>query len=487
MAVQSPPAFGSWRRKFWPIHSDELRKFLPLLGMKFLVSLNYCILTCMKDAMVVTAQGSSAEVIPVLKGWIVLPIAFLVMLVYSKLSNHFKQTTLFYFTMGGFLSLILLIAFVLYPARDHLSPHASADALLNFFDGRFGHWIAVYRNWIPSFFFVLAELWGGLVIFILFWSFVNQISSVNEAKRTYTLYTAAGDIGTLLTGPVVWHFASRYAHLDFSYTLQSLAVWIVLFGLATMGCYFYLTRFVLTGSLVFAPQKNKLSLLQSLKYIAQSKYLLSIAIMVIGCGLSINMIEVSWKANLKLLHPETIHYQAYMGTVMSAVGLIALLTVFFIGGNTIRSIGWRATATLPPLILGFTGALFFVLLLIKNHLPPLLFGMTPLVLVVTVGAAQNIISKVMKYSFFDPTKEMAFIPLGQEAQTKGKAAIDIIGSRLGKSSAAWIQVGLIDLLGTSSVLSITHYLLPIVLFTIVAWILVIRYVNREFQEAQVET
>jgi len=177
-------SFGPLRRKFWPIHRFELKKLLPLLFMKLFISLNYAILTCMKDAMVVTAQVSGAEVIPVLKGWIVLPVALIATLAYTKLSNHFKQTTLFYFTLSAFLSVILLIAFVLYPNAAQFSPLQSADHLSHLLKGKGTHWVAVYRNWIPSLFFLTAELWGSFVIFMLFWCFMNQISTVGEAKRT---------------------------------------------------------------------------------------------------------------------------------------------------------------------------------------------------------------------------------------------------------------------------------------------------------------
>jgi AAA family ATP:ADP antiporter len=81
-----------WRNRLWPIQAFELKKFLPLIFMKFFISLTYGVLTTMKDAFVVTAKGGGAEVIPVLKGWLVLPMALGATLLYSKLANKFRRS-----------------------------------------------------------------------------------------------------------------------------------------------------------------------------------------------------------------------------------------------------------------------------------------------------------------------------------------------------------------------------------------------------------
>ena len=59
--------FGKWRRTLWPIHNYEIKKLLPMLLMFFFISFNYSVLRNIKDSLIITAPGSSAETIPYLK------------------------------------------------------------------------------------------------------------------------------------------------------------------------------------------------------------------------------------------------------------------------------------------------------------------------------------------------------------------------------------------------------------------------------------
>ena len=86
--------FGKWRRRLWPFHRSEIKKLLPLISIKFLATIIFCILANLKEAMIVTSKGSGAEVIPVLKGWVVLPMAFIMAILYSKLSQKLSKKTL---------------------------------------------------------------------------------------------------------------------------------------------------------------------------------------------------------------------------------------------------------------------------------------------------------------------------------------------------------------------------------------------------------
>jgi AAA family ATP:ADP antiporter len=486
----------TWLQKLWPIQKCELKKFIPLILLKFFISLNYCLFTCMKDSLVVTAKYSGAEVIPVLKGWLVLPISLIAALIYSKLSNVLKRATVFYSIIGFFMAIVCLYSFVLYPHADLISPHRTADWLTAKIGVQYTHWIAVYRHWIHAIFFVTAELWGQIVIYLLFWGFSNHICHTGEAKRTYTLFNAAGDIAPIMTGPIIWIITKHFAGSDFTPTLQALTFLILFCAAIIVSVYWWMNRYVLVDKRFFNPQltkqtvnqKTKLSLMKSIKHICSSKYLLSMAVLVVSCALVINMVEVSWKAHLKLQYPNTADYQAFLGNLLFLVGIVAFITAVFFGGNSLRIFGWRFSAQITPVFFGVSGILFLLFCLFKNHLTSFtnILGLTPLMFIVLFGLFQNVFSKGMKYTFFDATKEMAYIPLDPESKVKGKAAIDMVGSRLGKSGSSWIQIFLIQLAGTGSVLSITPYLIPIVFGVSLYWCYSVNYLGKEISTRERE-
>lgn len=41
----------------------------------------------------------------------------------------------------------------------------------------------IIRNWSFAVFYVMAEMWGSVVASLLFWSFANEVTTVEEAKK----------------------------------------------------------------------------------------------------------------------------------------------------------------------------------------------------------------------------------------------------------------------------------------------------------------
>src|SRR5437868_5380164 len=123
------PSFSRWRNALWPVHHYELKKLIPMLLLFFLINFDYNVLRILKDTLVVTAKSSGAEVIPFIKVWVMFPGAILLTFLFTRLSNRYKRETVFYAMLSIFLGYFLLFITVLYPARDYLHPHATADIL----------------------------------------------------------------------------------------------------------------------------------------------------------------------------------------------------------------------------------------------------------------------------------------------------------------------------------------------------------------------
>ena len=226
--------------------------------------------------------------------------------------------------------------------------------------------------------------------------------------------------------------------------------------------------------------KKKLSIWESFSYLSNSKYLIYIAVLVVAYNLTINMVEIVWKDQLRQLYPSTLEYSRYMNTMTTAVGIIATVTAVFMA-QLIARFGWTKTALITPVIMLLTSAGFFGFMLFPeelSHSVILLTGTTPLAISVFFGASQVCLSKACKFSVFDSTKEMAFIPLGHECKLKGKAAIDGVGSRLGKSGGSFIHTGLLMVFATLS--SSAPYVAAIIIIVIVGWIIATRALGIEF-------
>jgi AAA family ATP:ADP antiporter len=493
MSQTATKEFGKWRSFFWPVHNFELKKLLPMFMLFFFINFNYTILRDTKDSLIVTSSG--AEAIPFLKVWGVLPFAIIFMVIYSKLSNVMSKQKLFMSTIAFFGLFFALFPTLLYPFRETLHPTQLADSLQAWLPSGFAGFVAIFRNWTYSLFYVMSELWGSVAISLLFWGFANDITKVGESKRFYALFGLGANLAMYPSGMLIMKFADFRDHLPkdvdaWGVTLNYTLAAVVIAAAAVIGIYWWINKEVLTDPRFFDPnevkkakkEKPKMSLKESFMFLLRSPYIGCLAILVIGYGIAINLVEVTWKGQLKLAYPNPSDYQKFMGGFSQMTATATIFMMLFVGGNVIRKFGWGVGALITPVVLLITGVGFFSSVIFRESLTGFIamLGTTPLMLAVVFGTAQNFISKSAKYSLFDPTKEMAYIPLDQESKVKGKAAIDVVGARLGKAGGSVIQQVLIVSLG--SLAATTPYIAVILFGIIFAWIFAARNLNKRFNE-----
>lgn len=484
----------------WPIRREELQKFVPMAFVLCLTIFNYNTLKSIKDSLVVPAVG--AEAISFIKVYFVVPAAILFVLLYMRLANLFFLRQI-YMGIGIFyMFFFLLFGFVLYPYQEFFHPDPIVverliGVKLNIFGyvfsfDHFKWFLLLYSKWLYVVFYVLAELWGSSMTFLLFWQFSNQIVPVNQSKRFYPMLNLFGSFGTFVAGAVIQYLSSRQSGIvddgKALYAVQNLLLILTGTAFVILLVVFYIYRNLLNNRDLEKPNnsfsdiKKKLPFIESIKLVLSSRYLGYVVILVLSYGIAMNLLEGPWKAKVRELYPTTNSYVQFMGVINQWNGALAI-AFSLVGVGILRKYSWFAAAIITPVMIFITGVAFFSFVVFDKVTAVVLdrfVSMSPLMVAVLLGAIQNVLSKSSKYGLFDSTKEMTYIPIDDELKSKGKAAVDVIGARLAKSGGAFIQSLLFMLFPAATYTTISPILMIILIVVAIIWIVDVNLLNKEY-------
>ena len=491
--------FGQIQKLIWPIHNYELKKFLPLAFIMFCILFNYTVLRDIKDVLVNNATGGT-NALSFLKLSCVTPIAIRFVISYAKLTTIFKNETVFYLVVTPFLIFYGLFAFFIGPNAEMLHPSKELIQTLHHTYPRLSGFIDIWAYWAYSLFYVLAEIWGSVMISLMFWQFANQIVRMNEAKRFYGMFVVISNIALIISGQVV-KFSCKpelvkrfFPQADWDFSMKLMMGAFVIIGLISMAIYRWMHVAVLTDPRYYdaagvSPKKKKQKpgLIESAKIIFTSPELGLIALLVMAYGVTINLMEVQWKNQVTMYFAgDKGAYGAFMGDFSSATGLFTMLFSIFLGSNILRKFSWFISAVITPTIISIGGLVLFLFILseraefLNEIVSSLLrvFSSNPLAAATFAGAGIVVAAKSIKYCLFDPTKEMAYIPLDDEIKTKGKAAVDVIGGRAGKAGGAAVQSLLAILLATKDVVRFAPYTFFVFIGVSAGWLVAVKKLSK---------
>lgn len=475
--------FKGLRAMLFPIHNFELKKFLPLSMIMFFILFNYTVLRNTKDTLILTS--ANAGTITFIKMYCVMPVAILFVILYAKMSNIFNAEKLFYVTIAPFIMFFAIFAFFLNPNVDLL--HPTQDTIDSWIAAkpRFEGFFRLAGCWTYTVFYIMSELWGSMMLSLAFWQFANQITRMTEAKRFYGLFVIVSNIATILSGVCVSYLSSISTKLapagsdPWQWSLTALMIVTIIVSIICMAIYRWMHTNVLTDPKYYdgpkekKEKKRKPGLIESAKIIFSSPELGFIVLLIISYGVTINLVEVQWKNQVKAHFAlDKVSMNAFMGKYSAWTGVSTVFFALFLGSNILRRLGWFVSAAFTPVVILGTGAIFFIFILSGDSVKILVEN--PIYAASIVGAVVVIASKAVKYSLFDPTKEMAYIPLDQELKTKGKAAVDVIGGRLGKSSGAFVQTLLLMVFATTDVIAIAPIASGVFIIICIAWLYAVK-------------
>jgi len=483
--MENNKEFGKIRSIIFPIYTSELRKFIPLTSIFFIISFNYSILRSLKDMFIL--QNAGAEVIYYLKVFGVMPSIILMTIIYSKISKGVSRDTRFNIVIAYFLVLFGITYLFLIPNLEALKLDSLADSLEKSMPKLLGLWEAI-RYWPLSLLYINAEAWGTLALSVLFWTFVNEITPTHQAKRFYSFLSLGASIGLMIAGTMIKIFKDNF---------NALLGFVFVFVVLLLVIYNIFVQDVRKNPALYQveqkPKKKKVktTFWESIQFLAKSRYLALIAILVLSYNMFISLFESVWKSAIKELITTTgdQSISAHVYGDQGIYGGIAtiILTLFF--SAPIMNKGWRFAASFTPVVALVCTVVFFTFLYCQNSLDAVttMLNTSPIMLAVMFGLANVVFIKSAKYILFDPTKERAYIPLDEEAKIRGKAAVDGVGSRLGKSLGSFLlTMVLLPLFGNGHIENVRYHVFFILIAILIVWLIAINKLSVRYNKLNEE-
>ncbi|MDX2050231.1 MAG: NTP/NDP exchange transporter [Rickettsiaceae bacterium] len=484
------------RQFLLPIKSSEFAKFVPMALLVFMILLNQNVVRTMKDSILNTMVAP--EVISFVKLWGEMPIGICFVILYSKMCNLMTTEKAFRLIVSFFLGFFALFAFVLFPNSAYFHPD---PAIVSEYIQAFPHqkwFIVIWGKWTYVLFYIMGELWPVIIFSLLFWQLANKITKITEASRFYMFFGLVGQTNLLISGMVVLYFQTpnhcfmflfdKFHPAGTELLVKSLTTFVIFSGMILLLIHYYIEKVVMSKDKYFDSSRRgeilKLGTRESFKMTIRSKYLLLICVLMIGYGMCMNLIEGVWMSKIRDQYSTPSEFMAYQGAVFYWTGVFAF-TCSLCGSTLIKHFGWVVGAAITPVMIATAGALFFISVSYEKALESVLGGIlhvSPLLFITFIGGLQNVLGKGVKYSFFDATKEMAYIPLDSEMKTKGKAAVDIIGNKIGKSTGALIQFSIFTIFTNVRYDDIALFLGTLYVGICVAWLLAVIELGKEYKK-----
>lgn len=442
---------------FYPaIKREEVKKYC-LLGLAFFFTIGaYWLLRLLKDAVLfklafpVSLGYASDEgrlwypFAKAISPWVVLG----VVVIYTKLVDMFEKHKLFYIIASFYTLAFTAIATILFCQANYGSEFVGAPILK--YTG-----LANY---------LLTESLGSVLV-ALFWSFTVSSSTSDQAKRTFPLIVALGQIGSI--------GGSSLLLMKFSQTWPLFFVAVAfLAGLILTIRYLMISVPASEMKSDKEEKKSKPDMLGGIKLLLTEPYLIGVLVVSTFYEIAGTIVDYQMKSQAAII--PSLDFNWFLGIFGVAVNGLAFFMALLGTSSLMKRYGIRICLLVYPVS--------FAISLVSLYMYYQTGVATPLNLLwATFGVM--LIVKAASYAVNNPVKEMMYIPTSKDAKFKAKGIIDMIGGRTAKASGAQIG-GSLNIKGNpaASIHNLMLYGSLIGLGVIGVWIIAALYVGRKNQQ-----
>lgn len=417
--------------------------FACMFAVFLLLNLNFAVLRSVRMTLAVADLGGGAHWVPMFELFGAMPGAFIMTWGLARLLKRHSIEKVFFATLALFLGFFLLFSISIYPA---LQSYRLANPEGNIL--------------VPAFsmiFYTMSELWKPALAVILFWGLVNQYLPIAEAKKLYAPLMLGGSVGAMFASPIIsvctsetlWGIDSS-SPLHWKYSFNAIIGIVVLIGIVTAALYHLLWKELSRSDFkADSPLPAKEEHLTSGKVLACLKdpQLRLLAWIVVADYFAYSLGEVIFLGIAKMLYTNPSDYCNFMGKLATWSGVLTFLSSLLIAPYFLQKHKWVVSAMVTPVCLLITETLFFVSIK-SQHIGFLGWSHSEWIsMVVFLGAVQYTLCRGMKYSFFDASKELAFVYMPETIRMNGKLVVDGLSARVGRGTSSLLSLALLSLTG----------------------------------------
>ena len=263
--------------------------------------------------------------------------------------------------------------------------------------------------------YVYIEIVGSLLI-VPFWTFANEIYTSREAKRLFGFIGAGGVLANVVSGG----FTKLIVHSIGTENLILVCTGLLILS-ALIIVYIKNTEGV---NILSTPEQKRqtTNLIRDISSIFAEEYTRKIALIVIVMAIVITSVDYQFKILAKSSFTQENSLTEFLAMFVFATGIIACIIQFFITGRFVNKYGIFAALFILPLFIS-TGISIFIF--------------TATLFAIGISQASNY---MLRYTVWDSTFQMLYIPIPQKKRNSSKAIIDGVFKQLSNGLAGVLLI-----------------------------------------------
>ncbi|KAI5189045.1 ATP:ADP antiporter, AAA family [Nematocida sp. AWRm77] len=474
---------------FFRIHPREYPKFFSIAVLGFNISFIYSTLRDGKDTIVLSKMLPAS--IPYLKTFLVLFFTILFGVFFQFLMSKgitMKKIMIYSHIIFGAYFVLYSLVISQVAVMDKIEPYKFlvldlfSDEKMNFY----GHealkgFFMIFNFWTSALFYLTSEMWGSVVLSLLFFGCVNELCQLRQALRFYPLLMIGANIALVLSGvlgvAVSCAAGDNTEQIYTFYRYYPLVVAAMCAGNVVL--YSYLMEKIVPYPIYIVDTagpkkagKAKVGMVEGIIAAFYNPIVLCLSISVLGYGMVTNLTEGAYNTCIAASATakgaskgkEAMLTKAIQQVIIGFATILCLLSPL---KTFIQKRGWLSLGLLSP-VLSMIGSLVFLFVVWVNIQMKIVENETIMVKIgksiggiISINSYKNLekhtgmivtsVIKILKYAAFDICKEAIGVKIPKEHRSRFKGVYDGVFGKLGKSTASGIQIVLLSIFKTSDI------------------------------------